>query len=217
MVTMIFIIALACYIAPAASAHAPAGTPTCSKQPEMRPSPASRRFVAPSVDAYIADITPKFSNPALAQLFANTLPNTLDTTVFFTPAAGSSSANRNSTAATATATSLRGQPSSASAKMQRRPEPLTATPEDTFIVTGDINAMWQRDSTNQVLPYLKWASTSSRLQALFRGLIRRLCANMLQDPYANAFSRSATATPSPVSQSTLHFFKIFIFCTFIST
>ena len=65
-----------------------------------------------------------------------------------------------------------------------------ATPhkEDTFIITGDIPAMWLRDSTNQVWPYLRWAKTDAALQGLLRGLLRRQVYNVLHvSPYANAF------------------------------
>lgn len=58
---------------------------------------------------------------------------------------------------------------------------------DTFIVTGDIPAMWLRDSTNQVWPYLRYASKDAKLDSLFRGLLRRQAQNIILDPYANAF------------------------------
>ena len=58
---------------------------------------------------------------------------------------------------------------------------------DTFIVTGDIDAMWLRDSSAQVWPYVPLAAHDESLRRLFRGLIRRHALCIAIDPYANAF------------------------------
>ena len=70
------------------------------------------------------------------------------------------------------------------------------SPNDTsFVITGDINAMWLRDSMNQVLPYMSFAKKDSNLQQMLAGLVRQQTLLILADPYANAHSLPNIAGP----------------------
>jgi meiotically up-regulated gene 157 (Mug157) protein len=66
---------------------------------------------------------------------------------------------------------------------------------DTFVITGDIDAMWLRDSSAQVWPYLRFAKQDQRLASLIEGLVRRHARMILVDPYANAFLRNESDRP----------------------
>ncbi|KAJ2561282.1 hypothetical protein GGH95_004756, partial [Coemansia sp. RSA 1836] len=57
----------------------------------------------------------------------------------------------------------------------------------TFVITGDINAQWTRDSTNQLLPLLPYAETDSSLNALIAGLVNMQAEQIAAYPFANAY------------------------------
>ncbi|WP_125588223.1 glycoside hydrolase family 125 protein [Companilactobacillus jidongensis] len=61
----------------------------------------------------------------------------------------------------------------------------------TFVLTGDIPAMWQRDSTCQVRPYLVMAQHIPEVSDLIYEVVKRQFFNMNLDPYANAFNEEA--------------------------
>lgn len=61
----------------------------------------------------------------------------------------------------------------------------------TYVITGDIPAMWLRDSTAQMRPYLFLAADNEDIADILEGLIKRQIAYIHIDPYANAFNREA--------------------------
>lgn len=61
----------------------------------------------------------------------------------------------------------------------------------TFILTGDIPAMWLRDSVCQVRPFLLFSQQNKEIQDMLIGLSKKQMQLILEDPYANAFNESS--------------------------
>ena len=59
-----------------------------------------------------------------------------------------------------------------------------------FVITGDIPAMWLRDSSAQVRHYLPLTKDDPAVRDLVRGLVKRQALCVQNDPYANAFNRT---------------------------
>ena len=80
------------------------------------------------------------------------------------------------------------------------PNPLDTTVEfsmaggkpDTFVITGDISAMWLRDTMYQMWPYLSLVRHDAHLRHMIQGVIRRMARCVLISPYAEAFVKSGS-------------------------
>ena len=57
-----------------------------------------------------------------------------------------------------------------------------------FVITGDIPAMWLRDSAAQLKPYIKYAGEDPDLQAILKSVIEKHVFYVNLDPYSNAFN-----------------------------
>ena len=121
------------------------GCSSSSDLPNARPPVSQRTLSSSKIESIISGLAPYWKTKNLATLFANCLPNTLDTTV----------------------------------------QIVTSSPPDAFVITGDIDALWLRDSQNQVMPYLPYAPEDTVLQSLIIGLIARHANSVMIDSFAN--------------------------------
>ncbi|ESZ95199.1 hypothetical protein SBOR_4430 [Sclerotinia borealis F-4128] len=134
--------------------------------PFQRPAEQCRTFSSPLVEKIIDDMSLKMINKDLARLFENAFPNTLDTTV------------RWHVDGTTKHTELKARSAGDSQKWQGA---------QSFVVTGDINAEWLRDSTNQLLQYQPLANKDPAIFNLILGAINTQAEYVIQSPYCNAF------------------------------
>ncbi|KAL8741677.1 MAG: hypothetical protein Q9190_005738 [Brigantiaea leucoxantha] len=115
----------------------------------------------------------------LARLFQNAFPNTLDTTVRW-HVEGSSKKSKKS----------HGHGSTTDGEWEG---------PQSFIVTGDINAEWLRDSTNQLAQYQILAKKDKKLEKLILGAINTQAEYVIESPYCNAFQPPPPSGESPTS------------------
>lgn len=163
--------------------------------PFQRPSKYCRTFESPLVEKVITDMNEKIVDKDLARIFENAFPNTLDTTVRW-HVDNSNTGKHKSTA--------------------RRQDPAAWKGAQSFIVTGDINAEWLRDSTNQLAQYQSLAKKDKSIHTLILGAINTQAEYVIGSPYCNAFQPPPPSGLSPTYQGdgdTVHpdYEKSFVF------
>lgn len=132
--------------------------------PDVRPPPECRTFPLPSLEALISRMKGVIADPDLFRLFENSYPNTLDTMVKWHGFAKETDAETG--------------------------EERETDEELSYLITGDIDAAWIRDSSSQLGSYLSLLEPSedpSSLASLWRGLINAHARSILISPYCHAF------------------------------
>ena len=131
--------------------------------PYQRPDQHCRTFSSTAVEGVIKDVTSRMKDKDLARIFENAFPNTLDTTVRW---------------------HVTGKQKHGHQKYYQ--DGAWEGPQS-FIVTGDINAEWLRDSTNQLAQYQKLTKKDRKLSTLILGAINTQSEYVIESPYCNAF------------------------------
>ncbi|PBP27373.1 putative DUF1237 domain-containing protein [Diplocarpon rosae] len=132
--------------------------------PYSRPSPECRTFKSPAMEKLIEKMKGLIKDPDLFRLFENSYPNTLDTMIKWRGYAK--------------------EPSDGGLEEKTTDEELT------YVITGDIDAMWLRDSASQILVYLPLLEASAdkdSLASLWRGLINIHARYIIISPYCHSF------------------------------
>ncbi|KAK4230603.1 hypothetical protein QBC38DRAFT_469199 [Podospora fimiseda] len=132
--------------------------------PYIRPPPGCRTFELPALEKLIEHMKTVIKDPDLFRLFENSYPNTLDTMVKWRGFAN---------------------------KTDPETKEETVTDEElTYVITGDIDAMWLRDSASQIysyLPLLEPSEDPNSLASLWRGLINSHSRYIIISPYCHSF------------------------------
>lgn len=134
-----------------------------------------------SVEEVISDVTARLVNPDLAMLFTNALPNTLDTTIAW---------HVNSTSS-----------NSSQSVLHKRATNASWTGAQSFVITGDIDAEWLRDSTNQLMNYQTLAKSDEALYQLILGAIDTQAEYVTQYPFCGAFQPPSPSGLAPTNNT----------------
>ena len=144
--------------------------------PYQRPSSHCRTFTSLSVEKVIEDVTSRMEDKDLSRIFENAFPNTLDTTIRW---------------------HVDGSAKKSKQKHGYREGQWEGA--QSFIVTGDINAEWLRDSTNQLAQYQVLAKKDKKLENLILGAINTQAEFIIESPYCNAFQPPPPSQEPPVN------------------
>lgn len=142
--------------------------------PYMRPTPECRTFRLPALEKLIERMKSVIKDPDLYRLFENSYPITLDTMVKWRGYANKTNPETFETEVT--------------------------DEELTYVITGDIDAMWLRDSASQIysyLPLLEPSTDPDSLASLWRGLINSHARYITISPYCHSFQPPAESGISP--------------------
>ncbi|KAF2148915.1 glycoside hydrolase family 125 protein [Myriangium duriaei CBS 260.36] len=144
--------------------------------PFQRPQELCRTFESAHVEKTIHYMNEHIQDKDLARIFENAFPNTLDTTVRWHV--------------------------DGSEKLDDVLDPYELDEgrwqgPQSFIVTGDINAEWLRDSTNQLAQYQRLVKKDAALHNLILGAINTQAEYVIESPYCNAFQPPPPSGLSP--------------------
>lgn len=159
------------------------------KFPFVRPPPECRTFRLPALEALLERMKKVIKDPDLYRLFENSYPNTLDTMVKWRGYANK------------TVEGGSGEEGSDEVQTVMTDEELT------YVITGDIDAMWLRDSASQIYSYLPLLEPSDKfdsLASLWRGLINSHSRYIVISPYCHSFQPPPESGIPPTHNGAFH-------------